>query len=178
MSRPIRWLDILLQALTLTLLVVLSGVVLVGVLSRYSGASLIWYDEVASVLLAWITFTGAGLATLRNAHLGFGGLLYGAPQGVRIVLLGIVELIFLTVFLIVIWAGWAILDVFGAETMVSVPFVPRSLVQSVLPIGAGVVILARLLTLPDRLRAVIAGADPEHVEIRREIARASEDAAR
>ncbi|MEC5325475.1 TRAP transporter small permease [Aurantimonas sp. A3-2-R12] len=172
MSRLARWLDIALQAVTLFLLIVLTGVVLLGVTFRYSGNSLIWYDEIASVLLAWITFSGAALATMRNAHLGFSGLLFALPRPSRTVLFVVVELIFLIVFAVIGWAGWAILDIFGNETLISVRFVPRSFVQSILPVSAGLIILARLLTLPERYRDVEEGLDPEQREIETEIARA------
>ena len=41
-----------------------------GVVFRTLGASLVWYDEVASVLLAWLTFYGSALASVKRAHIG------------------------------------------------------------------------------------------------------------
>ncbi|MEF2553518.1 TRAP transporter small permease subunit [Aurantimonas sp. A2-1-M11] len=172
MSRLARWLDVSLQAVTIFLLVCLALVVLLGVAYRYSGNSLIWYDEVASVLLAWITFTGAALATMRNAHLSFSGLLYSLPPTGRLLLFALVELIFLTVFAVIGWAGWAILDIFGNETLISVRFVSRSFVQAILPVSAGLIILGRLLTLAERYADAKEGLDPEDREIAAEIARA------
>ena len=52
----------LLEGLVLFLMVSLALVVIVGVVFRKSGASLVWYDEVASILLAWLTYYGAALA--------------------------------------------------------------------------------------------------------------------
>ena len=175
MARLARWLDIFFQVVTLALLVALLGVVLLGVGFRYSGRSLIWYDELASMLLAWITFAGAGLATLRNAHLGFSGLLFGLPKSGRIALFVLVELIFFATFAAIGWAGWAILDIFAGETLISVRFLTRSFVQSILPIGAGLIVLARFLTLTGRYCDVRDGVDPEMQEIRGEIARAESD---
>ena len=172
MDRAARWMDGALQGVTIALIVTLACVVLLGVGYRYSGASLIWYDEIASVLLAWITFSGAALATLRNAHLGFGGLLYGAPRPLRVALLAFTEAVFLIVFAIIGWAGWALLEFLAGERLVSAPILLRSVVQSILPIGAGLCVVARLLTLPARARAVLAGADPEQEEIAEEIAHA------
>ncbi|WP_295807572.1 TRAP transporter small permease subunit [uncultured Nitratireductor sp.] len=178
MARFAHWLDVFLQAVTLTLLLALSCVVVLGVAFRYSGNSLIWYDEVAAVLLAWITFSGAALATLRNAHLGFNGLLLGAPSAVRSALFWLGEAIFIAVFAAMMWAGWAILEIFGNESMTTLRFVPRSFVQSILPIGAGLMIVGRLLTVPDRLRITQAGIDPEAIEIEHEIARAQDELSR
>jgi TRAP-type C4-dicarboxylate transport system permease small subunit len=173
-----RWLDLALQVATLAMIVTLACVVLLGVGFRYSGASLIWYDEVSSVLLAWITFVGAALATLRNAHLGFGGLLFGLPPAGRLSLFWVTEALFLAICAIILWAGWAILDIFGRETMTTLRFVPRSVVQGVLPVAAGLMLAGRLLTLPQRLADVRAGRDPEMAEIEHEIARAEAETRR
>ncbi len=172
MARFTHWLDLALQVATIALIVILSCVVLLGVAYRYTGNSLIWYDEVAVVLLAWITFTGAALAVLRNAHLGFSGLLFGLPPMGRLTLFWICEIIFVAVFAITAWAGWEILEVFGNEKMTTLRFVPRSVVQSILPVSAALMILGRLLTLTARLSDVRLGLDPERQEIEHEIARA------
>ncbi|WP_233416956.1 TRAP transporter small permease [Halovulum marinum] len=178
MARLSRLLDAALQAATILMIVALACIVLLGVAFRYSGNSLIWYDEVAAVLLAWITFTGAALAGLRNAHLGFNGLLFGLPMTGRMVCFWLGEAIFLTTFAVTAWAGWAILDIFGNETMTTLRFVPRSFVQGILPVSAALLILGRLLTLPERRVEVRAGHDPEAAEIEYEIARAESELAR
>ena len=172
------WLDRLLQAVTLALLVSLACVVLLGVGFRYTGSSLIWYDEVAAVLLAWITFAGAALAVLRNAHLGFNGLLFGAPPAARLALFWTVEAIVLATFAVTAWAGWTILGIFGSETMTTLRFVPRWLVQGIVPASAVLILAGRLLTLPSRLADVRSGRDPEAQEIEHEIARAEAEIAR
>jgi len=76
------------------------------------------------------------------------------------------------------WAGWAILAIFGTESLTSLPFLQRSLVQSVLPIGAALMILARLLTMPERLADHRAGLDAEALEIKTEIQLAESEHAR
>lgn len=174
-TRLIRWLDVALQAATIGLIVVLACVVLAGVAFRYTGNSLIWYDEVAIVMLAWITFTGAALGVLRNAHLGFSGLLYGLPPKGRLVLFMLNEAIFLATFAVILWGGWVILGIFGSETMTTVPVVPRWLVQGIIPVSAALMLLGRLLTMPERLANVKSGRDPDSEEIEHEIARAEKD---
>ena len=59
-----------LEGAVLVLLAALALVVVVGVGFRKAGAALVWYDEVASILLAWLTYYGAALAALRRAHIG------------------------------------------------------------------------------------------------------------
>ena len=74
----------LLEWLVILLMVVLTAVVIVAVLFRIAGNSFSWYDEVASVQLAWITYYGAGLAALKRKHIGFDGVLLALPMPGRI----------------------------------------------------------------------------------------------
>ena len=55
-ARLTRILDLALQIFTIALIVVLACVVLLGVVFRYSGNSLIWYDEVAAVLITQVDY--------------------------------------------------------------------------------------------------------------------------
>lgn len=178
LDRVINWLDLFLQLFTVTLIVILAIIVLLAVGFRYSGNSLIWYDEVAVLLLAWITFSGAALAVLRNAHLGFNGLMFGLPLPARTALFWLVEAIFFAIFAVTLWAGWTILGIFGNETMTTLRFVPRTVVQGILPVSAALILLGRALTLPGRLAEVRSGIDPETLEIQHEIARAEAELAR
>jgi TRAP-type C4-dicarboxylate transport system permease small subunit len=135
------------------LMAVLAGVVVVGVVFRKAGASLVWYDEVASILLAWITYYGAALAALHRAHIGVPTLvdhLRGIPRTV-IVLVG--EACVFVFFGVLAWAGVRVLSVLGGTTLVSLPSVPMSVAQSVIPIGAVLYMVAQLLSLPDALEA-------------------------
>ena len=129
----------------------LAIVVVVGVVFRKSGASLIWYDEIASILLAWLTYYGAALAALNRAHIGMPTLVdrMKGVQRTTIVLFG--EVCTLAFFGVLTWAGIRVLTVLGGTTLVSLPSVPMSLAQSVIPIGSVLFIVAQLLSLPDAL---------------------------
>jgi hypothetical protein len=61
------------------LMVSLTTLVIVAVIYRKAGASLSFYDEVASVVLAWITYYGAALAALRRKHIGFDSCCWPSP---------------------------------------------------------------------------------------------------
>ena len=65
-----RGLRTVLEAVVLFLMIALAVVVVVGVVFRKAGASLVWYDEVASLMLAWLTYYGAALAALHRGHIG------------------------------------------------------------------------------------------------------------
>ena len=155
----------LLEGICLLLMVGLAVVVVLGVAFRYSGASLVWYDEVAAIMLAWLTYYGAALAALRRAHLGFPGLVNASPPGIRIAALILSEVLVIGFFTVIAWYGWEVIVVLAGGTLVSLPWVPVSFTQSVIPIGAGLIVLAELLTLPERWREARAGiALREHEE--------------
>lgn len=139
----------LLEFAVLALMVALALVVVLGVVFRRLGAALVWYDEVASILLAWLTFYGAALAALHRAHIGFPKLVDGLQPALRRPLILLAEVFVISFFLVTAWAGWRVLGVLGGDTLVSLPWVPQRLAQSVIPIGAVLFIIAQLVTLPE-----------------------------
>ncbi len=148
-QRFIRGLQATLEAVVLALMGGLALVVIMGVAFRKLGAALVWYDEVASILLAWLTFYGAALAALHRAHIGFPKVLDALRPSLRRPLIVVGEACVLTFFMVTAWAGWRVLGVLGGETLVSLPWVPQRFAQSVIPIGAVLFMLAELLTFPD-----------------------------
>ena len=149
----------LLETIVILLLGSLASLVVVAVVFRKAGASVVWYDEVASVLLAWLTYYCASLAALKRAHIGFPKLVQAAPLKVRWVLYGLRELIVVGFFLIVAWAGWQVLIVLEGDYLVSLPWVPIQLTQSVIPIGAVLFIVAELVSFIELIRAETADAE-------------------
>lgn len=142
-----RGFEAALENLVLLLVVALATVVVVGVVFRKAGAALVWYDEVASVLLAWLTYYGAALAALRRAHIGFPRLVRSAPRRLRMFLLVVRESVVIGFFLVAAWAGWQVLGVLGGDSLISLPWVPARLAQSVIPAGAVLFIVAELLAV-------------------------------
>ena len=71
-------------AFVIFLLGSLAVLVLVGVALRKLGIPFVWYDEGASIMLAWLTYYGAALAALKRAHIGFPGLVNAMPPRWRV----------------------------------------------------------------------------------------------
>ena len=131
-----RLLDWLLQWTVILLMVTLTVIVILAVFARKFGASLVWYDEVASVLLAWVTYYGAALAALKRRHIGFDGLLLRFPVKLRMAAVVVAEILVIGFFVLLAWTGLEVLAVVGGDTLVSLTWVPISLTQSVIPITA------------------------------------------
>ncbi len=154
-----------LEAVTLALIVILAIVVVFSVLMRGLGASPGWYDEIASNLLAWITWFGAAYAALRGSHMTVQSVLVRFPRGARKVLFIAGEMVVLVTMILVVIGGWKIVQTLAGETLVSLPWMPRAAVQSVLPVGAALFVLGRALALPVAWKQVMAGTDADAAEI-------------
>ena len=170
-----RIVRICLEAVTVSLLVTLAAVVVLAVIYRYSGASFVWYDEVASVMLAWITYYGAALATMRRSHLGFSGFALSLGRSGRMLLFVVAELVVYAVFVTMAWVSWDVLEVMQGETLVSLDWVPLQFTQSVVPIGCALFVVAQVLTTPEAWARAKAGRSAEAVEIGQEVKKAQED---
>jgi len=152
-----RVLERLLEVICMLLMVALAVVVVVAVAYRYGGASLVWYDEVAAIMLVWLTYYGAALAALRRAHLGFPALIAASARWLRVSALIVAEILVIGFFLVIAWYGWQVIVILTGDRLTSLPWVPVAFTQSVIPIGGVLIALAELLTLPERWREARAG---------------------
>lgn len=155
-----RLLEGFLVAVSLFLMATLAVIVVAAVAVRYAGSSFTWYDEVASVVLAWITYYGAALAALRRAHLGFPNLVAALPPALRVAALVLSEAVVISFFAFLAHFGYRAILLLHGDALTSLPWVKVEVVMSVIPIGAVLYILAELTTLPDRLHEARFGVPP------------------
>lgn len=162
LDRLRKFLNSSLQFIVIGLMIILTVLVVVAVVYRKMGASLSWYDEVASILLAWITYYGAALAALHRQHLGFDSVLLGMQKSLRLTMVVVAEAAVIGFFLVLGWAGWVVLEAIGDETLVSLTWVPVWFTQSVIPIGAALFVVCELVSLPAYWKMVSDGVSAEH----------------
>ena len=139
----------LLEWVVVALMVVLATEVTIGVVFRFVGRSLIWYDEVASVLLAWLTFYGSALASVKRAHIGCPELVDRMPWPARRAVNIGAQLLVIAFFALLGGVGVWITPILSTDTLVSLPWIPMSVVQSVIPIAAALIIVAEFTHLVD-----------------------------
>ena len=142
----------LLESAVVLLMASLAGLVVVAVVFRKAGAAIVWYDEVASILLAWLTYYCASLAALKRAHIGFPKLVQSLPTRARRTAWIVREIIVIGFFALAGWAGWEVVRVLEGTYLVSLPWVPVQLTQSVIPIGAVLFIIAEVLGFQEEWR--------------------------
>ena len=138
----------LLEWVVIVLMVALAGEVTVGVVFRSVGYSLVWYDEIASILLAWVSFYGAALAAVKRAHIGFPGLVRSMRPMLRVPVTLFAQACVIGFFALLGWIGFSILEVLVTDHLVSLPDVPVAWTQSVIPVSSALFVLAELLNFP------------------------------
>ena len=152
-----RGVEAALGAFCVALIVALTALVLIAVAYRQLGASLAWYDEVATVLLAWLTYYGAAFAALKRGHLGSPEVLMRAPPPLRFALFVASEALVVGFFAVVAWYGLEVVILLKGDGLISLPWVPVQLTQAVMPSGAALFILCQLLSAPDEWAALKLG---------------------
>jgi TRAP-type C4-dicarboxylate transport system permease small subunit len=169
LPKTISVLGKILEWITISLMVVLTVIVTLAVIARLLGQSFSWYDEVAAIMLAWITYYGSALAALHRRHIGFDTVLLALPLKLRLAALLLGEAIVLVFFVLMARAGFQVLEVLEGDTLISIRWVPIQFTQSVIPIGALLFILSQLLSLPGYWKTTAAGISLEHAEIEEEV---------
>jgi len=141
-----------LEWICIALMAALAAEVTAGVAFRYSGHSLVWYDEVATILLAWVTFYGSALAGLKHAHMGVPEIVAMLPPGPRVAVAVLAQLCTLAFFVLLAWVGYSIMEVLATDRLVSLPEVPVAYAHSVIPVSAVLIVVGQLLVFPEVLR--------------------------
>lgn len=169
LSRANQFVSRILEVFLVLLMVTLTAIVIVAVLARLGGQSFSWYDEIAAIMLAWITYYGSALAALHRRHIGFDTVLLALPLRLRLAALVLGEALVLIFFVLMAWAGLEVLEVLQGDRLVSLTWVPVQLTQSVIPIGAILFIICQLLSLPEYWSKTARGISLEHAEIEEEV---------
>jgi TRAP-type C4-dicarboxylate transport system permease small subunit len=141
-----------LEWVVMLLMVLLFVEVTLGVVFRAAGSSLVWYDEVASVLLAWLTFYGSALASVKRAHIGCPEVVERMGARARHALGIVAQVLVIAFFSLLAWVGFSIMPILTGDSLVSLPWVPMNFVMSVVPISSVLIVAAELVALVEIVR--------------------------
>ena len=147
--------DIFLQYTMFVMMIALATTVVVGVGYRWSGNALVWYDEVASVQLAWLTYYGSAYAALKGAHIGVPSILKSFPIPMRKVFFIVSKIVIYGFFVLMTYYGLIVMKLIQGETLTTLEWVPQSLVQSVIPVGSFLFMLSETLRLKEDYQSVM-----------------------
>ena len=140
---------------------VMTFVVFASVIFRYLlNRPLSWTEELASLLFAWITFTGAFVGFRSRSHIAIDTLMVCLPKALRQRITRVVDILVLVMLLLFVWQGVRL-----CLTTWSLEFpameISRGYLYLSLPVGAGLMILGLAERWCERgpARAADAGAD-------------------
>ncbi len=155
----------LLEFIVIVLTVGLFFLVIAGVVFRKAGHSLIWYDEIAEVILAWLTYYGAALAMLKRGHIGVTTVVKMMPRIGRLASFVVAEITVAVFFVLLAWVGWRVLDVLTIDSLATLPDISSAYTHSAIPIGATLCLLAQALSMPGAWRDARLGREHAAEEI-------------
>jgi C4-dicarboxylate transporter, DctQ subunit len=141
----------IMEIVVVLLVASLALLVIAGFVFRYLGAPLIWYDELASIGLAWLTYFGSALAAAKGAHIACPGVVNALSPTWRVPIAIFAELCVIGFFVLLAVTGIQVLLVLDGLTMISLPSISLQLTQAVIPIGAVLFIIGELLRFPEVL---------------------------
>jgi TRAP-type C4-dicarboxylate transport system permease small subunit len=108
-----KGIDLVFQAITAFLMMAMTALTLLQVVSRYAmDAAFPWTEELARIVLIYLTFIGSIVAFQRREHLKIEIIVHASSQGARRWLRVIVDLASMLVLGVVVWQGAPLLHRF------------------------------------------------------------------
>ncbi len=138
-------------------MIALAAVVIMGVSFRWAGSALAWYDEVAAVQLAWLTYYGSAYAALKGGHISVPSILKSFPLGIRKILFFISKFFVYAFFAMLTFYGFKVMYLIQGETLTTIEWVPQPFVQSVIPIASILFIISESLNFKDSYQQMMEG---------------------
>lgn len=154
--------DRILEIIAVVLMIGVTLIITMGFVFRWADASLVWYDEVASISLCWLTYYAGALAALRGAHIGFAGFVNSLPANWRVAATAFSSFVTIFFFAVLAVMGTKVVQILQGDTLVSLPWLSLQVTQSVIPIASVMFVIAELLRLPDLLREARRGPLVDH----------------
>ncbi len=142
-----------LEVLVIAMIIVLTLTVLWGVFTRFIlGRQAEYTDELARVLLIWVSMIGAALAFGEKAHLGVDFFVSKLDAGARKALSILVQLIVMVLALLVfIYGGWQ-LSASQMGQILPTMAISRGLVYASIPLGGVLILIFAIENLIQILR--------------------------
>jgi TRAP-type C4-dicarboxylate transport system permease small subunit len=149
--------DKVLEFILFAMMIALATVVILGVSFRWAGHALTWYDEVASMQLAWLTYYGSAYAALKGGHISVPSILRSFPLYIRKPLFFLSKLFVYSFFALLTFYGFKVMTLVQGETLTTLDWFPQPLAQSVIPIASILFIISETLNFKDSYQQMMDG---------------------
>ncbi|GAA0615143.1 hypothetical protein GCM10009001_35560 [Virgibacillus siamensis] len=129
-------------------------VIMLQIITRHMGISLIWTTEVSKYAFIWSIFMGAAVMVNRREHFNFDFLLKKL-QGKKKISLSIFNDVVLILFNVAIFIlGLQVVNEFWNYTWVSIPEMKMGYIWIAIPIMAGTMVIYSLAHLMDHFNSL------------------------
>ena len=136
------------------LFIAIAATALAQVFTRYVlSNSLTWTHELDILLMIWAVWLGAGIGIHRKAHLRISILRDRLSEANQKILTVVIDLLTLTFLVVLGWKGIAVLESVEGTVLTSMDL-PRGIVVSAAPVGAGFMVLFFLPILFEDFRSL------------------------
>ena len=149
--------DKVLEFILFMMMIALATVVILGVSFRWAGHALTWYDEVASMQLAWLTYYGSAYAALKGGHISVPSILKSFPLNIRKLLFFLSKIFVCSFFALLTFYGFKVMALVQGETLTTIDWFPQPLAQSVIPIASILFIVSETLNFKDSYQQMMEG---------------------
>jgi TRAP-type C4-dicarboxylate transport system permease small subunit len=149
--------DKVLEFVLFAMMIALATVVILGVSFRWAGHALVWYDEIASMQLAWLTYYGSAYAALKGGHISVPSILRSFPLRIRKPLFFLSKLLVYSFFALLTFYGFKVMSLVQGETLTTLDWFPQPLAQSVIPIASILFIISETLNFKDSYQQMMEG---------------------
>jgi len=149
--------DKVLEFVLFAMMIALATVVILGVSFRWAGHALVWYDEIASMQLAWLTYYGSAYAALKGGHISVPSILRSFPLHIRKPLFFLSKLFVYSFFALLTFYGFKVMNLVQGETLTTLDWFPQPLAQSVIPIASILFIISETLNFKDSYQQMMDG---------------------
>jgi TRAP-type C4-dicarboxylate transport system permease small subunit len=157
-SRPSRWarrIEQTLDALIALLLAVITVSLIYQVFGRYVlGHAPGWSEEVARMLIVWLTMIGSAACLRGGSHIAIGVLVNALPERLRTIVLWVRDLAVLATAGVLAWSGARYAELNAAQDSPALE-IPMSIAYASLCVGAVLIALQLTLSRMGREKPVI-----------------------
>lgn len=150
------WVDEALKFITITMFVVMTTIVVLGILSRFSGLfDILWSEEVGRYLMIWMGFLGAVMALRRGQHIGVTYLLEKLPRFIVTFIILAVQALCLYFLVFMVKEGIGMMGVAArTEQLSPLSDIPVSIVYAIIPLSGALMILEMILAMISMVRKI------------------------
>ncbi|WP_221568332.1 TRAP transporter small permease [Alkalihalobacillus sp. TS-13] len=157
MKRFVQVLERLQMTVAILFLSIFFFVIMLQIITRHLGISIIWTEEVANYSFIWAIFMGAAIMVNRREHFNFDFILKNL-KGKRKTSLKIVnDLVLITFNVFIFLLGVQVAVEFWNYTWASIPDMKMGYIWMSVPIMAGTMIIYSFSHLIDHVQTVKAG---------------------